>query len=383
MILHIKSLLLIVFYKIFNLFFNKTKTVAKNSLLLIRLDGIGDYVLFRNFIKLLKNSQRFKNYKITLLGNSLWREIAENFDNKYIDEYIWINRKKFNSDILYCINKLREITDQGYEIIINPIHSRKFYIDNIVKLINANRKIGSEGDISNITGWAKNMSDKYYTQLLEINNKTKFEFYRNKKFFEKLLNRNININRPYINNIGQIDSDIKLPNNLAVLFIGGTTDYVDKKWDVKNYARLGQFLKNKYKYEIAICGGKSDIKSAKNFNNYFSGEFYNLVGKTNLLELIKILKKCDLLISNETSAPHLAVAIGNINIFVIGNPRYYGRFSPYPEDIFKNYKLINSFTYDDNSNNSENFKPKEHIPSAQNVPFSEVKRYLDNEIPKT
>ena len=53
--------------------------IGKNAkhILLIRLDAIGDYILFRNFIEVLKRNPKYSDYKITLLGNIVWRELAE------------------------------------------------------------------------------------------------------------------------------------------------------------------------------------------------------------------------------------------------------------------------------------------------------------------
>src|SRR5208337_3443635 len=41
--------------------------------LLVRLDAIGDYVLFRNFIESCRQSRRFRGLKLDLLGNVRWK----------------------------------------------------------------------------------------------------------------------------------------------------------------------------------------------------------------------------------------------------------------------------------------------------------------------
>ncbi len=51
------------------------KIPPSNSLLIVRLDAIGDYILFRNFLKVIRNSEKFNNYTITLCGNTLWKDI--------------------------------------------------------------------------------------------------------------------------------------------------------------------------------------------------------------------------------------------------------------------------------------------------------------------
>jgi len=70
-------------------FFAKFRTSQKR-LLIIKTDAIGDYILFRNFIEIVMKSERFKDYRVDLLGNELWREIALQYDGDYINEFLFI-----------------------------------------------------------------------------------------------------------------------------------------------------------------------------------------------------------------------------------------------------------------------------------------------------
>jgi ADP-heptose:LPS heptosyltransferase len=60
------------------------------------------------------------------------------------------------------------------------------------------------------------------------------------------------------------------------------------------------------------------------------------VGKTTLVELMNLISGAQLLVSNETSAPHLAVAVGT-PVIVLYNGNHYGRFVPYPADVSYRY----------------------------------------------
>ena len=67
---------------------SQAKNLPAKRIVLFRHDGIGDYVLFRNFIEVFKKSLKFVDYKITLLGNSAWKDLAEFLDKDFIDEFI-------------------------------------------------------------------------------------------------------------------------------------------------------------------------------------------------------------------------------------------------------------------------------------------------------
>ena len=123
--------------------------------------------------------------------------MSESLDEEFIDDFIWLNTKGFNKDLKYRFNKLTEITSHAYEEVLSPQYSRNFFLsDNIVKLVRSDKKIGSTGDLSIITKWQKNISDKYYTSLLPGTSETLFEFERNREFFENLLSTKIGLKNP-------------------------------------------------------------------------------------------------------------------------------------------------------------------------------------------
>ena len=93
----------------------KRYEIKSNTLLLIRLDSIGDYVLFRNFLEWVKESKKYNNYNITLCGNIIWKDLAETFDRDYVNDFIWLNRKKFYSNLKYKFQLLKNINKSGYE----------------------------------------------------------------------------------------------------------------------------------------------------------------------------------------------------------------------------------------------------------------------------
>ena len=338
MILKLKALIKFTIYYIINFLIKPSKEIMPKSLLLIRLDVIGDYVIFRNFIEELKKSEKYNEYKLTLLGNSAWKSLSEELDSKYVDEFIWLDRKRFTKDLKYRYTKLKEIVSKGYEVILSPVYGREFfYGDTIVKLVNAKEKIGSNGNLSNIQKWQKNISDDYYTELIPAKYELLFEFNRNREFFENLLKKKIDIKKPTIR-LDQKKLDFDLSEKYVVLFIGASTSF--RKWNIKGFAKVGQYLKDNYGYDIVLCGAPSDKEDSNEFKEYFNDEYIDLVGRTSLRDLLYVIANGNLMISNETSAPHFAVALEMTNIFVIFNGNHYGRFTPYPEEISDNYHVV-------------------------------------------
>ncbi|WP_338811864.1 glycosyltransferase family 9 protein [Bernardetia sp. Wsw4-3y2] len=338
--------------------------VEKNTLLIIRLDAIGDYILFRNFLEELANDTIYKNYKHVLCGNIMWKSLFEEWDKETVDEVIWIDRKKFYQNPLYRYQKQKEIRKQGFQIAIESTYSRLLLFgDAIAHVSGAEKRIGNEGNTDNLIEKEKKLADSFYTELLETPNKPVFEFDRNKIFFEQFLNRKIDLKYPSL--LNKVNTKEKKRNQIA-LFIGASEVY--KKWHFENFAKLILEL-NAINNELnfILIGGKNEqilaqniidfIKNKNNSENQSETQnitsllsvspptnIINLTGKTNLIELTQKIAESNLLITNETVASHLGAATQTKTI-CIANGRHIGRFSPYPSLENTEYNLPISYIF--------------------------------------
>ncbi len=315
------------------------RSEKSKSLIIFRHDGIGDYVLFRNFLEVLKKSPRFASYKITLLGNAAWKDLAKFLDKDYIDEFIWLDKKRFTADFFYRYKKFKEITAVKYDILIHPFSREFFNADNdLAFLIKADKKIGSIRLPSFTKPYKNKILEKIYNELIPDVENVRFEFYKNKNFFEKLLSETaaekisaeISLNRPFINlpahpadrssapalsDIAGLKSKLGISSPYATFFIGASVKH--RKWPPEYFAETARYLHIKYGFHIVLCGGKSELNDAAEFKKHFPSDladnasFTDAVGKISLIELLYIVKDASLVISNETMAPHIAIALAN------------------------------------------------------------------------
>ena len=140
------------YYKIINIIVNiiflKEKKNKNNDLIIIKTDNIGDYILFRNFLPIIRKTKDFKS-KITLVANEAYKNLLNEFDKKFINQVILINRKKFLYNLIYRVKLLVKLRSSNYHSLICPIYSRDFFIcDWISNWIISNKKITFKGDIS-------------------------------------------------------------------------------------------------------------------------------------------------------------------------------------------------------------------------------------------
>lgn len=306
---------------------------SPNTLFIIRLDSIGDYILLRNFLGTFRKSEQYNKYKITLCGNKIWKEIADEYDRDIIDDFLWMDRKKFSNNFIYKYKFLKKIYKAGFEVAVDMTFTRELLFgDSIIKTSHAKVRIGSEGSLEKHTAWKRKLlTDRYYTRLFPASKTNLFEFFRNKNFFEELLGFKIDIRKPSLPDTTKVSS-YSFSGKYAVIFPGAADSW--RKWKPAYFTKVLKFIRQHYNFLVIIAGSQRDTKIAQSITSGIdNSDFRNLTGKTSLLELIELMRNAEILISNETGAVHIAVAV-DTPFVCISNGNHFGRFNPYPKEIY-------------------------------------------------
>jgi ADP-heptose:LPS heptosyltransferase len=377
MFIKIKNLLNFILFILFRNFVkDKNIPAVPGTMMIIRLDAIGDYVLFRNFIRYVKENERYKNYKITFCGNIAWKDISECIDTPYIHDFIWIKRKKFYGNFLYKFSILKDINKRGFEIVVNPTYTREIlYGDEMVWISNAQEKIGSQGVLDKHSKWKRNLfSDNYYSKLVEASNENLFEFDRNKEFFENWLNTKINIQKPFIE-VNTAEPVNNLPENYITVFPGASES--PKIWNIDNFVTICRFLLDNYDFNIVITGAEKEKEIAQILMSELKSErVFNLTLQTSLLQLAKVISTSELLISNESAAVHLAAAVGK-RFICVSNGERLGRFHPYPKEMFNEAYYIYPEEILDNISDENFVKEAYRFSSSLSINKVNPKRVIE------
>ncbi|GAB4401173.1 MAG: hypothetical protein OHK0053_23540 [Microscillaceae bacterium] len=304
------------------------------TLILIRTDAIGDYVLFHNFIEVIRNSDRFKDYKIVFFGNIIWKDLAVMNNSEFVDEFVWYNRSELFTEFreIELIKYAYKLSKYSAEILVNAVISRENVFEQMIGLTIAKIKLAPENDYINNT--QPEMS-KFYNQLIKVPNYCTFEFFRNQTFINELTSHKQEITKPYLNFIHK--KSISLPAEYALLFPGAGVAY--RRWSALNYARVAAFIKDNYDLDVVFAGGSGEIEISKIIHEHLKTDFIDLIGKTSLLELVEVIQGAKILVSNETSAVHIGVAT-NRRIICLSNGNHFGRFNPYPSIIWEDVHYI-------------------------------------------
>ncbi|MBI4429727.1 MAG: glycosyltransferase family 9 protein [Ignavibacteriales bacterium] len=298
------------------------------SLLVVRLEGIGDYILFRNFLKALKEHERFSHYTITLCGNESFRDFASSFDRDVIDDFIWIRPARFLSKTFYRFRTLRSIRKRGFEVALYPTLSRDTLLgDSILRCCSAVEKVGYYGDDVHAKDWERRLFNRWYTTLIDVPQTKVFEFLRNKYFFEQLLKTRLPIEKPLL----RMTSEASKEKPFAVLCPDAL--HPKKRWRFANFLDISDYLFSRYNLSSVLVGGRQvrSVNTLKMIER--RPHVNNQLGKTSLTETARLVRESSLVISNDTSVSHIGVAL-NKRVIVLSNGEHYGRFT-YPSEVYR------------------------------------------------
>jgi ADP-heptose:LPS heptosyltransferase len=299
--------------------------------LVVRLDAIGDFLLWADAAKEIVRHYRSQGRTVTLLANSLWASLAKNL--AIFDEVIELDRKRFEYRMLYRWQIEYKVRMSGYGVAVHPAFSREWLNgDSVIRTCGAAERIGSLGDTSNIRSWQKRISDHWYSSLLDVDPSPRMELARNADFVRTLCNSDF---QPRVFNLGdKATLDLDAPSASAIrayrpyyiLFPGA--GWNARKWPVANFAQIARQLSAKTGWHGVVCGGEADRALGDVLTGMCGGQILNWAGRTDVSQLAAILSSAQFLLTNETSAAHIAAACGVPTICILGGG-HYGRFMPY------------------------------------------------------
>jgi ADP-heptose:LPS heptosyltransferase len=303
-------------------------STPSKKLLLIRLDDIGDYIVFRNFLDAYKLSEKWKDYEITLLGNIAWKELFENFDKTKVDKTIWIDKGEYFNNEDYRKQTWDYLRNQSFDVIINPSRTRPLLLDDVCAVASAAPKRIGCANTFKYHEWNK-VSDNLYNELFSLENSYVHEFVFNREFAQWCCGVNVNVPAPSFEGIQQKE------DGYFVFFIGAASK--SRRWPTKRWIELIQLINKHHPNTIFVTGGTADMHAAEEISSVTNVE--NITGKKSLTETIQLIAGAKCVVSNNTMAAHAAIACSK-PVIIIANGDNYFRFTEYQALHLKNITTI-------------------------------------------
>ncbi|WP_295800472.1 glycosyltransferase family 9 protein [Mucilaginibacter sp.] len=301
-------------------FFAKFRSPQKR-LLIIKTDAIGDYILFRNFIEVVKSSADYKDYQVDLLGNVLWQDIALKYDAPYVNQFIFVKAGPMFTQPVKVFKLAWRLYKANYEVTLQPSSTRTFINDSFAGFTAAKQIIGFESDNEGISARYKTKTDKFYTRRLLLPAGVHFEFERSRFFFDTFLNTHDTISSTTI-------PVTKTGEGGIVIFPGAGA--FGRQWGEQNFIELIQQIKQQSTQSVYLAGGPGETALGEFIvANLPPGSVVNLIGQSTQPQMVELIGRATLVIANDTSAIHIAVAAKTKSVCILGGG-HFERFAPYP-----------------------------------------------------
>jgi len=117
----------------------------------------------------------------------------------------------------------------------------------------------------------------------------------------------------------------------AVLVPGSA--HKDKRWCVERFAAVADKISGDFGLSVVAVGTEHEKELIQRLNDYAKVRTVSLAGRTNIKELVELLRLAKVVISNDTGPGHIAAALDVPSIMVFGrsNP---ARVAPYGKGGF-------------------------------------------------
>lgn len=269
------------------------------KILIIHTAFIGDIVLSTPFIRELKKAN--KDCKIDYLTTPVGKMILEN--NPNIDDIIIYDKKNRDKGIRKLLKLGKYLKQKRYdEAYIPHRYLRSSFLAFLAGIKNRIGYKNSQGKIFLTKKIKYTKTDHEVDRILNLIGK------------KNITNKRIELfpgekEEKYTENIWE---KYKLYDKKVVAVAPGSK-WKTKMWPISYFNKVIEML-DKQSYKILLLGGKDEeeleIKETKNT--------INLIGKTSLLELAALIKKSDILISNDSAPIHIASAFDTFVIAIFG-----------------------------------------------------------------
>ena len=326
-------------------------TTYDKRLLLIKLDELGDVVRSTALVEGLK--KKYKNIHLTWLVASSGKYFLQN--NPYIDRVLEYNNEN-----------IRQLQCEKFDIVINLDKDAKAtsLITTLDSEIKRGYGLSKDGHVIPLN---EGTHDSYYSSLDNWGKKIK-----ETKSYQELIfdiaeieydNEKPNI---FLDDGGKFKNrfyekyNIKSTDNLIILNTGSSPKYKHRIWTKDGYRDLAQMLLKNDNNKVILTG--SDIELER---NKYIGKNLGVIDTTsnyNLKEFVFLLQLADLIVTGETSAMHIGIALNKkivgfwgslppnlVNLFGLGKKHYlkdldclgcYGQFEcPYNAKCMTDIKV--------------------------------------------
>ena len=300
----------------------------RRGLLVVRMDGIGDMVLFRAGLDHYAEAFGVEKADVTVLGCASWGGIAEEIFAGYrveiIDEHAYARQPLYRFRVSLWVRQLAPAI-----AVCDSYLRRALMADSLVWVSAAPRQVVSLPYVNEPV----RPEFKYYLsqvdKIVDTGVYPVHEVVRHYRFVSALTGRDV---APAPPRIAWRDQKPPIVGGAPYVVLNPGSNEPGRRWPFSGYREMADRLLAAG-YRVVLVGSAEE-KPEDDAVADLSGHagVIDLIGRTALPGLLDLMKHAAAVISNDTGPAHVSIALGTPTMVVVGGG-HFGCFVPYPEGV--------------------------------------------------
>jgi ADP-heptose:LPS heptosyltransferase len=298
----------------------------RRGLLVVRMDGIGDMVLFRGALDRHAEAFGVDPSDITVLGCESWGALAKTVFAGY--RVVVLNEHRFARNPFYRFRTALRVRALRAKVCVNDAYFRRALMaDSLVWLSGAETKVSSLPYISERTRaeylWYLSQVDR----VVDTGPYPTHEMVRHARFLSAAAGRDIAPSRALLTAPDAPVPDA--PDGPFALLIPGSNE-PGRRWPTASYAALAERLRAKG-LAIVLAGRGREVGPDAERRAMTDAGAVDLTDRTTLPQLMALMARAAVVVCNDTGPAHLSIALNAPTVVVVGGG-HFTSFVPYPPD---------------------------------------------------
>lgn len=299
----------------------------KKGAVVVRMDGIGDMVMFRAALEHYPQALGLAKSEITVLGCHSWKSvIAEVFDGFTV---VTIDEHAFEKKWLYRLKIALWIRRQGFRVALCDMFMRKVLTaDTLVWASRAAERVVSAPFVTDRTRAEYAWYLARATRVIDTGPYPAHEGIRHFRFLEALTGQTMAAEMPAI---PWPDRAPALPDGApyVVMFIGSNEP--GRRWPLGNFIAVAERALESG-LRVVFVGGPQEAHAKPALAAIGHAGLIDAIGTLKLGQTVDVMKHAACVVGNDSGPGHLAIGVGAPTVLLAGGG-HFGCFVPYPDEI--------------------------------------------------